>query len=151
MSATSDGGPARFITIFNPKITLLACVVVGAFLAILSTLPLIVTPYQIDYGEGLMLEGGLRIRHAQPLYPNPFAFPVVLHEYGPVAYAVVASIVPGGSASFPAGRLLILLCSMAISLLVASILRRLTGSWWIGLSFGSVSYTHLTLPTNREV
>jgi hypothetical protein len=121
-------------------------IAVGAFLVILRSAPLIASPYQIDYGEGLILDGALRVLHAQPLYPNPFTFPVVLHVYGPVSYVATASVLPGGAASFPAGRLLILICSLAISSLIATILRRLTGSWWIGLSFGFVL---LTLPAFR--
>jgi len=93
-----------------------------------------------------MIDGGLRIRHSQPLYPNPFAFPVVLHVYGPVAYAATAAILPDGKASFPAGRFLILICSVTLSLLIGTILRRATGSWWIGLSFG---FLLLTLPAFR--
>ncbi len=93
-----------------------------------------------------MLDGALRILHSQPLYPNPFTFPVVLHVYGPVAYAAIASVLPGGAASFPAGRLLILICSVVLSSLIGTILRRLTGSWWIGLSFG---FLLLTLPAFR--
>jgi hypothetical protein len=125
---------------------LLACVVLSAFLVILRTIALIASPYQIDYGEGLMLDGALRIRHAQPLYPNPFGFPVVLHVYGPVAYAVAAAVLPAGAPSFAAGRLLIVACSIALSLVLGIVLRRLTSSWWIGLSFGMLL---LTLPAFR--
>ncbi len=125
---------------------LLLCVVLGASWVILRSIPLFLNPYQIDYGEGLMMEGALRLHHSQPLYPNPFTFPVVLHVYGPVAYAMAASVLPIGAASFPAGRLLILACSIAVSLLLATILHRLTGSWWIGLSFG---FLLLTLPAFR--
>ncbi len=125
---------------------LLACVFFGAVLAILACMPLIGSPYQLDYGEGLILDGALRIRHSQPLYPNPTAFPTVLHVYGPVAYAAGALALSGGRASFPPGRLLILTCSVALSFLLGTILRRLTGSWWIGLSFGCLL---LTLPAFR--
>jgi len=118
----------------------------GAFLVISRSAPLIVSPYQIDYGEGLMLDGAMRILHSQPLYPDPFNFPIVLHVYGPLAYAATASVLPGGAASFPAGRLLILLCSFVLSSLIGAILRRLTGSWWLGLSFG---FLLLTLPAFR--
>ncbi len=136
----------QFVSLRKAERALLVCVVCGAFLVILRSVPLIVSPYQIDYGEGLMLEGALRIRHAQPLYPNPFAFPVVLHVYGPVAYAAAALVLPGVGSSFPAGRLLTLMCSVLLSLLLGTILRRLTGSWWIGLSFG---FLLLTLPAFR--
>jgi hypothetical protein len=136
----------RFVSLLPAEKLLLLCVVLGASWVILRSIPLIVSQYQIDYGEGLMLEGALRLRHSQPLYPDPFVFPIVLHVYGPVAYAVAASVLPAGTASFPAGRLLILTCSIAVSLLLAAILRRLTGSWWIGLSFG---FLLLTLPAFR--
>ena len=74
---------------------LLLTVVVCALLAILRCLPLIALPYQIDYGEGLVLDGALHVRHSQPLYPDPFTFPVNLHVYGPVAYAAAALVLPG--------------------------------------------------------
>jgi hypothetical protein len=149
MSETSHRGAklsrkiADFVT---PESMLLLAVMAGVILAILRSVPLIVLPYQIDYGEGLMLEGATRIRHSQPLYPNPFEFPIVLHDWGPVAYAAAASVLHGGKASFPAGRLLVVICSVALALLLSYILRRWTGSWYIGLSFGFVL---LTLPAFR--
>ena len=130
----------------KPEKTLLLAVLAGGFLAILWSIPLIGLPYQIDYGEGLMLEGAMRIRHSQPLYPNPFGFPIVLHDWGPLAYAAAASVLPGGKASFPAGRLLVMICSVALALLLSYILRRWTGSWYVGLSFG---FALLTLPAFR--
>jgi len=144
----SDGGSNRQLRglLFKPEKMLLVCVVLGALLVGLRTIPLIASPYQIDYGEGLMLDGALRVRHAQPLYPNPFGFPIVLHVYGPVAYAVAAAVLPADAPSFAAGRLLIVICSIALSLLLSIVLRRLTGSWWIGLSFGLLL---LTLPAFR--
>ncbi len=147
MSSTSYGSlSGQIFSLLKAERLLLGCLVLGAFLVIHWSAPLIVSPYQIDYGEGLMLDGALRILHSQPLYPNPFTFPVVLHVYGPVAYAAIASVLPGGAASFPAGRLLILICSVVLSSLIGTILRRLTGSWWIGLSFG---FLLLTLPAFR--
>jgi hypothetical protein len=113
---------------------------------IFRSAPLIGSPYQIDYGEGLMLDGALRLHHSQPLYPDPFNFPVVLHVYGPVAYAATAAVLPAGAASFPAGRILILISSVVLSSLIGVILRRLTGSWWVGLSFG---FLLLALPAFR--
>jgi hypothetical protein len=61
---------------------LLFSVLAVACLAVLRTVPLLLVPYQLDYGEGLMLEGGMRVRHSQALYPNPNAFPIVLHDWG---------------------------------------------------------------------
>ena len=135
MSPIPNGSLGRqFVASFRAERLLLACILLGTFFVILRCIPLLVSPYQVDYGEGLLLDGAVRIRQSQALYPNPFAFPVVLHVYGPVAYAAEASVLPGGRASFPPGRFLILACSVALSLLLGTILRRLTGSWWIGLS-----------------
>ena len=104
----SDGKLNRRVgSLFKPERTLLSCVVRSTFPVILRCASLIVKPYPIDYGEGLIMDGASSIRHAQPLYPNPFGFPVVLHGYGPVAYAVAAATMPGGAPSFPAGRFLI--------------------------------------------
>src|SRR5580765_2517385 len=124
----------------------LLLVIVGALLAVLRCISLIGLPYQIDYGEGLLLEGAQRVHHSQPLYPKPFAFPVVLHVYGPVAYATVTLVLPGGEASFPAGRGLVLMCSILVALLLGTILKRLTGSPWVGFAFGLLL---LTLPAFR--
>src|SRR5438309_4577669 len=147
MSFTSNRSLRRLIfSLPSAEKLLLGSTVLAAMLAIFWSAPLIFSPYQIDYGEGLMLEGAMRILHSQPLYPNPSAFPVVLHVYGPVAYAATASVLPAGVASFPPGRLLILVCSFVLSLLIGTILRRLTDSWWVGLSFG---FLLLTLPAFR--
>jgi hypothetical protein len=138
--------PGESCAVLKAQKALLICALIGSFLAIVGTIPLISSPYQIDYGEGLILDGALRIRHSQPLYPNPYVFPVVLHVYGPLAYAATAAVLPGGAASFPAGRRLILTSSLGLSLLLGSILRRLTGSSWIGFAFGLLL---LTLPAFR--
>ncbi|MBI3474125.1 MAG: hypothetical protein HY010_00195 [Acidobacteria bacterium] len=120
---------------------LLLSVLAGALLVLVRCIPLLATPYQIDYGEGLVLEGALRVRHAQALYPDPFGYPIVLHVYGPVAYAATAAVLPNGNPSFPAGRMLFLGCNVVIALLLGVSLRRLTGSWWIGLGCGFLLWT----------
>jgi hypothetical protein len=144
MAGTSFSRP--FVALLNPEKTLLVCVLLATFLVILPVVSLIASPYQIDNGEGVMLDGALRIRQHLPLYPNPFTFPVILNVYGPAAYATAALILPHGAPSFPAGRLLILACSIALSSLLTVILRRITGSWWVGVSFG---FLLLTLPAFR--
>jgi hypothetical protein len=125
---------------------LLISVLVGVIFVIVQSISLINSPYQIDYGEGLMLDGALRLQQGQPIYPDPHTFPVVIHVYGPVAYAVVASVLQRGDASFPAGRRLVLLGSLALSLILASIVGRLSGCWWLGVVFGLIV---LTLPAFR--
>ncbi|MBI1740958.1 MAG: hypothetical protein HY233_05255 [Acidobacteriales bacterium] len=150
MFATVDRSSAslarKILSFMKPERVLLLAVLVGGTLAILRSVPLILLPYQIDYGEGLMLEGATRIRHSQPLYPNPFSFPIIVHDWGPVAYAAAALVLPDGEASFPAGRLLVLLSSVLLAFLLSGIQRSCTGSWCTGLSFGLLL---LTLPAFR--
>jgi hypothetical protein len=134
------------ISFLRPERVLLLFVLTGVFLTLLRSPRLISIPYEIDYGEGLMLEGAMRLRHSQPLYSDPFRFPVVLHVYGPVAYAAVALVMPGGSPSFTAGRGFVFGCAIALSFLIVWLLREWTGSWWIGWSFGLL---FLTLPAFR--
>ncbi|MGD0212933.1 MAG: hypothetical protein ABSB87_06855 [Terriglobales bacterium] len=145
-SASFNGLSRRFVALLNPEKTLLICVLLATFFVILPSVSRIANPYQIDNGEGVMLDGALRIRQHLPLYPNPFAFPVILNVYGPVSYATTALILPHGAPSFPAGRLLMLTCSIALSSLLTVVLRRITGSWWVGASFGLLL---LTLPAFR--
>ena len=103
-------------------------------------------PYQIDYGEGLMLEGALSLKQGRPLYPAPSGIPVVIHVYGPLAYAVTATTQRLGHVSFTPGRVLILLCALTVSAFIASLLRRWIGSLRIALAFGLIL---LTLPAFR--
>jgi hypothetical protein len=130
----------------RPERVLLLFVLASAFLALLQSSRLIGLPYQIDYGEGLMLDGAMRLRYSQPLYPDPFRFPVVIQEYGPVAYAAAAWVSRKGVPSFTGGRALAFACAIALSFLIAWLLRQSTGSWWIGLSFGLL---FVTLPAIR--
>ena len=150
-SAASTGNSAKGLDwrVFSPRAAerlLLVLVMASTLLAFVQCLPLIRFPYQIDFGEGLMLDGAMRILHHQPLYPNPYAFPVILHDWGPVAYAAAMLAMPGGEPSFAAGRVLIVICSVALAVLISVILKHWTGSLWIGLAFGCVL---LTLPAFR--
>jgi hypothetical protein len=125
---------------------LLLSVLAATGLVAANVIPLIRTPFQIDYGEGLMLDGAIRIQHGQPLYPNPFDFPVVLHVYGPVAYAAVASVSPASAPAFTAGRWLIAGCALTVSALLGLVVWRETGAKMLGVSFG---FLLLTLPSFR--
>ncbi len=92
-----------------------------------------------------MLEGALRVRQGQPLYPAPSGLPIVIHVYGPIAYAVEA-LALGHGLSFLGGRVLVLLCSLAISVLISTLLCHRTHSVPVALAFGLVL---LTIPAFR--
>lgn len=143
---TADVSNHRYSSATIAVRLLLLVVMVSACLALLQSVPLVRLPYQIDFGEGLMLEGAQRVQGHQPLYPSPYAFPIVLHDWGPVAYAAATLAMSGGNPSFPAGRVLVVICSVLLATLVTLILKRWTGSLWTGLAFGLLL---LTLPGFR--
>lgn len=120
---------------------LLPVVLVAVAMVVVHCIPLWVTPYQIDYGEGLILDGAISLQQHQPLYPDPQGLPVVIHVYGPLAYAVPAAAMVGKAPSFPAGRFVILGCCVLLSVLLALILRRQTGSLSLGIAFGFLLWT----------
>jgi hypothetical protein len=125
---------------------LLLCIVLASISVIRVWYRQATLPYQVDYGEGLMLEGALRIRQGQPLYPAPSGLPVVLHVYGPLAYVVTSLTLPPSGASFLGGRVLMLFCALCVSALMFIILKRSTRSLPIALTFGVVL---LTVPIFR--
>jgi hypothetical protein len=125
---------------------LFLCVALGSASAMMVWYRLATLPYQIDYGEGLMLEGALRVRQGQPLYPVLSGLPVVLHDFGPLAYAVTSLTLPPRGASFLGGRVLMMLCALFICTVIFIILNRSVRSAPIALIFGFVL---LTVPIFR--
>jgi hypothetical protein len=125
---------------------LLVCTLLGTLAVLIPWWRLATFPYQIDYGEGLLLEGALSLRQGRPLYPAVSQLPVVLHVYGPLAYAATAATLRSSRVSFTSGRLLILVCALTVSALLASLLRRWTGSLRIALAFALIL---LTIPAFR--
>lgn len=147
MPNENRAGPANHRpAVRNAATWLSLAVILSALIVLLQSAPLVRLPFEIDYGEGLMLEGALRIHDHQPLYPSPYGFPVVLHDWGPVAYVAATLALPGGQPSYPSGRVLVVIASIALAALVGVLLKRWTGSSWIAIAFGLVL---LTLPGFR--
>ena len=93
-------------------------------------------PYQLDYEEGNVLNAGHRIADGVTPYPEPGSFPYVLNPYGPIGYALTALAVKVFGVSLFAPRLFVVLESLALALLVASLVQRLGGLWSCGLVAG---------------
>src|SRR5579864_5205768 len=129
-----------------PEIVLLMCVAVAFVLALAQSMHEIRIPYQIDSGEGVVLEGAVQLTHAQPLYPPANQFPYTMRVYGPLAYALVAVPVKIAGVNFLWPRFLVLLCALFTSFCIAALLRSWTGSWLTGLVFGGA---YVALPITR--
>jgi len=115
---------------------LISCLALGWLFWLFAWVPLATFPYQIDYGEGLMMEGAMCIRQGRALYPAVNGFSGVIHVYGPLAYAAAAATLPADGVSFTVGRFLMLLCTVAISAMIAVMLWRRTHSMRLGVAFG---------------
>jgi hypothetical protein len=112
------------------------CVFVATLLAIGETVLELRRPFQMDYGEGVVLNSGVRITQGQPLYPDPHAYPLVLNPYGPVGYYLVAACVRLGGVSFVYPRLMILGCGLLVAGLLVLLIQHWTGNWALAWAFG---------------
>jgi hypothetical protein len=112
-------------------------VAAGALRLLLEDLLQIRAPYQLEFGEGNILASSLRLAHGLTPYPLPAAQPpYVLSLYGPLLYAVMSLPLRWLGPSFALPRLVILLATLAITVLLVALLRHWTGSWRIALLFG---------------
>jgi len=78
-------------------------------------------PYQLDYGEGPILQIALRVAHGQPLYPNLTGYPYVIASYMPFYYLLCALGARIAGPSFLPGRLISLASALAIAVLAGLI------------------------------
>ena len=84
-------------------------------------------PYQLDYGEGPILEIALRVAHGEPLYPPINQPPYVIASYEPVYYLLSALGVWIWGPNYWFGRLVSLVSALAIAACVGLIVWRRSG------------------------
>jgi hypothetical protein len=81
-------------------------------------------PYQLDYGEGIVLWFARQLAHGQPIYLKPDGVPHASSNYPPVALALSAALMPIFGEGYVGGRLL----NFASALLVAALIYRIVHS-----------------------
>ncbi len=111
-------------------------VLVAALLATGESIVRVRWPFQMDYGEGIILYSAERLNQGLPLYPDPRAYPTVLNPYGPVGYFLVAACVRLGGLTFLYPRLLMLGCGLLVALLLALLIEHWTHNWALAWAFG---------------
>ena len=98
--------------------TLLGCVVTFVRAALAAPLP-----YQLDFAEGPLLGGSIRVAQGLGAYPPATQLPYVLSSYGPLPYYLGGLCVKLFGVSFTAPRLLVVAsgiwCAVIIALLRA--------------------------------
>ena len=90
----------------------------------------ITCPYEIEYGEGIVLQNAINIAHGRALYNDYHTYPYVVATYPPV-YPLLSSIgIRLFGPSFEFGRAISALATLATALLIWLIMRRSVRSRW---------------------
>ena len=125
---------------------LAAAVILGVLSAGWQAIYKITAPYQLDYGEGVVLAGALRVAQGQSLYPPVKGMPYVIDPWGPVLYLLLAAPTRIFGASFVVPRLLSAAATLASTLFLFLLLRLWTRSRKVALIF---SLLYFSLPVIR--
>lgn len=90
-------------------------------------------PYQMDYGEGGMLEKAREAASGEPLYPRTTEPPYVPLVYGPIYPALWGLIYPLAPLAFWPGRLIALLATAGVAACLLVVVWAKTGRWAPGV------------------
>ena len=104
-------------------------------------------PYALDFGEGPLLAGSVRVAHGLSLYPAATELPYVINPYGPVPYYVAGLCVKLFGVSFTAPRILIVISGIWCAALVALLVYQWGGELLVSLAFGLL---YLSRPVMTE-
>lgn len=95
-------------------------------------------PYDLDYGEGYVLNDALRLARGEPIYVDPQQFPMVRSPYPPLFPAVWALWTPWAGPVFWPGRVQSLAALLAIVAVVVWNARSGGAGRWAVLAAGAV-------------
>ena len=80
-------------------------------------------PYQLDYGEGLVLYQSQLLAHGKSIYKAIDSFPYIFSNYPPLMQAVAGPLVALLGPSFLPGRLLSMLATLGLAVVLYTLLR----------------------------
>ena len=94
----------------------------------------LVFPYQLDYGEGVLLHFVREWAEGRPIYKAIEGYPYITSNYAPlpIVLALVLTLILG--ISYAAGRVWTLLAVAAITVLIAAWVRREGGRWLLAVA-----------------
>ncbi len=87
----------------------------------------LVYPYQLDYGEGIVLWFAREIAHGHAIYKGLVGYPYASSNYPPVSMLLSALLMPILGDGYTAGRLLNLASALVVALLIFRIVRSESG------------------------
>lgn len=86
-------------------------------------------PYQLDYGEGLLLHFVKEWSQGRPIYRPIGEYPFITANYPPLDIALAVALTPIMGLSYAAGRLWTLLAITLVAILIAAWVRQEGGRW----------------------
>jgi hypothetical protein len=87
-------------------------------------------PYDLNYGEGYVLNDAVRLAHAQPIYVHLQQFPMVRSPYPPLFPLLWSLLIPLTGPSFVAGRAMEVFSLLGVAALVGwNALKVRAGVW----------------------
>ncbi|UCH35438.1 MAG: glycosyltransferase family 39 protein [Armatimonadota bacterium] len=90
----------------------------------------ITCPYEIEYGEGIVLQNAVNIAHGRTLYTDYHRYPYVVATYPPVYPLLTSTGIWLFGVSFAFGRAVSALAALATAVLIWLILRRSVRARW---------------------
>jgi len=113
----------------------------------------LVYPYQLDYGEGIVLWFAQQLAHGQPIYKRLADFPYAASNYPPVALLLSAMLMPILGEGYVSGRLLNLGSALIVAALIFRIVHaethRRTVAALVALFFLGSPYVYHWIPLFR--
>jgi hypothetical protein len=110
-------------------------------------------PYQLDYGEGMMLAQARMLAQGQVIYKQAAGFPYFFANYPPVMFALAAGLVRLLGTSFLAGRIIAVPATLLLATLAGWMVWRKTqqrlAAVVAGLSFLGSPYVYHWAPLFR--
>lgn len=81
-------------------------------------------PYQLDYGEGVLLHFVREWAHGQPIYKAIEGYPYITSNYAPLTILLALLLTPALGITYTTGRLWTLLAILAIAAIIGGWVRR---------------------------
>jgi hypothetical protein len=113
----------------------------------------IVYPYQLDYGEGIVLWFARQIAHGHSIYKGLYGYPYASSNYPPVSMVLSAALMPVLGEGYAGGRLLNFTSALVVAALIYRIVCLRTHQQWTGaiaaLLFAGSPYIYHWVPLFR--
>ncbi len=88
----------------------------------------LIYPYQLDYGEGIVLWFARELVHGHPIYKGLAGYPYASSNYPPITFLLTAVLMPIFGEGYVAGRLLNLASAFLVAALIYHIVRDESGN-----------------------